>query len=252
MLSFARGLSVIRAFGDGRGQLTASDAARLTGLSRASARRCLHTLQVLGYAKAEKGAYELTTAVLSLGYAYLGSTVLVRAAQPVLERVANQLHESSSMALLDRDEVVYVARVATRRIISIGLSVGSRLPAACTSMGRVLLAFMDAPSRARYLSSVELVAHTPRTITSRSALRLKLDEVRSLGYAIVDQELEMGLRSIAVPIRSQDGHVVAAINVGVQAGRADARTLQREFWPVLRQAAKDITSALGRGPLTTR
>jgi IclR family pca regulon transcriptional regulator len=247
MLSLARGLAVIRAFGDGRTPLSVADVARHTNLSRAAARRCLHTLCVLGYATGRDGAYELTPAILALGYAYVGSTALTRVAQPVLERLAEQLHESSSMAVLDGEEIVYVARAATRRILSIGLSVGTRLPAFCTSMGRVLLAHQDEPARTRFLARVKLVKHTPRTITDRGELRAALDRVRTHGYAIVDQELELGLRSIAVPVRGVDKQVVAAINVGVHVGRGDAKTLQREFLPVLRDAAGEIGATLAHG-----
>jgi IclR family pca regulon transcriptional regulator len=250
MLSFARGLSVVRAFSDGQGHRSVADIAQQTGLSRAAARRCLHTLCVLGYATSHNGTYDLTPAILALGYAYIGSTALTRVAQPVLERVADELHESSSMAQLDRHDVVYVARAAMQRILSIGLSVGSRLPAACTSMGRVLLAHLDEPKRARYLASVKLVAHTTRTITDRAVLRAELERVKTQGYALVDQEFELGLRSIAVPVRGPDGQVIAAINVGVQASRAPAKALQREFLPVLQQAAADISGALNHSPIT--
>ena len=245
MLSLARGLSVIRAFADGRPHLTVADAARITGMSRAAARRCLYTLSVLGYAASIDGAYTLTPAVLALGYTYIGSTSLARVAQPVLERVSDQLHESSSVAVLDGEEIVYVARAAARRILAISLEVGSRLPAACTSMGRVLLAAADADERARFLRRVKLPRYTARTITDKAALAAELDAVRAQGYAVVDQELELGLRSCAVPIARRDGTVVAALNVGAHAARADATTLRREIVPLLRKAADEIGAALG-------
>ena len=245
MMSLARGLEVIRAFGEGRPDLSISDVARETGLSRAAARRCLHTLSVLGYAASAGGKFVLTPRVLALGYAYLGSTPFARVAQPILERVAETLHESSSLAVLDGLEVVYVARAATRRILSIGLSVGSRLPADCTSMGRVLLAFADEAERARYLARVKLVRHTSHTIVDKRQLRAELDRIRLAGYAIVDQELELGLRSLAVPVRRHDRTVVAAINVGVHAGRVEPKTLAREYLPVLQEAALEIGLAIG-------
>jgi IclR family pca regulon transcriptional regulator len=245
MLSLSRGLQVIRAFGDGRGDLSVADVARATGFSRAAARRCLHTLSTLGYAIGRQGRYELTPRILALGYAYLGSTPLARTAQPVLERVAEALHESSSLAVLDGQEIVYVARAATSRILSIGLSVGSRLPADCTSMGRVLLAFADPDVRARYLASVTLVRHTARTIVEKQQLRDELDRVHEHAYAMVDQELEDGLRSIAVPVFGRDRLALAAVNVGVHAGRVDQKTLVRDFLPVLRDAASDIGLAIG-------
>jgi IclR family transcriptional regulator, pca regulon regulatory protein len=245
MLSLARGLAVVRAFGDGGPELSISEVARATALSRAAARRCLHTLSVLGYAASSGGKFALTPRVLSLGYAYLGQTPFARVAQPILERVADTLHESSSLAVLDGLEVVYVARAATRRILSIGLSVGSRLPADCTSMGRVLVAFADDAERVRYLARVKLVRHTPYTIVDKRQLRAALNHVRQSGYAIVDQELELGLRSLAVPVRRHDRMVVAAINVGVHAGRVDAKTLSREYLPVLQDAALEIGMAIG-------
>ena len=247
MLSLARGLGVIEAFGRGRTLLTIADAARLTGLSRAAVRRCLYTLSTLGYATGVNGAYALTPKILTLGYAYLGSTPVARVAQPVLERVSERLHESSSLAVVVGDDIVYLARAATQRILSIGLSVGSRLPADCTSMGRVLLAFAPDADRARYLGRVKLVRHTPRTIVDKSDLRTELDRVRAAGFAMVDQELELGLRSIAVPVRRHDATVVASINVGVHAGRVDARTLTRDYLPVLQEAADEIGLALGHG-----
>jgi IclR family pca regulon transcriptional regulator len=245
MLSLARGLAAIRAFGGGDAQLSVADVARRAGLSRASARRCLHTLSVLGYATAANGRYELTPAILQLGEAYLSSASVARAAQPVLERVSEELHESSSVAVLDGDEIVYVARAAARRILAISLAVGSRLPAACTSMGRVLLAAADVDDRARVLRRVKLTRYTARTITDKAALAAELDAVRAQGYAIVDQELELGLRSCAVPIARRDGTVVAALNVGAHAARADAAMLRREVVPLLRRAAEEIGAALG-------
>jgi IclR family pca regulon transcriptional regulator len=245
MLSLARGLAVLSAFGDGRAAMTIAEAARHTGLSRAAVRRCLHTLARLGYVAAAGGAYGLTPKVLTLGYAYLSSTPVAIAAQPVLERVSDQIHQSSSLAVLDGNEIVYVARAATRRILSIGLSVGSRLPADCTSMGRVLMAFAPDADRVRMLARMRLVRHTPKTIVDRGELGAELDRVRSSGYALVDQELEAGLRSLAVPVRRHDQTVVAAINVGVLAGTVDARTLVREYLPVLRDAAAEIGLAIG-------
>ena len=244
MLSLARGLAVIRAFGEGKPQLTIREVALATGVSRAAARRCLHTLSTLGYATGANGLYELTPATLSLASNYLGSTSIARVAQPVLERLSSQLHESSSVAVLDGDDLVYVARAAVRRILSIGLAVGSRLPAPCTSMGRVLIANLDEAARGRMLTRLKLTRHTPRTIVDKTEFRAELDRIRAQGYAIVDQELELGLRSMAVPIAGPGRRVQAAINVGVHAGRADRQTLIREFLPALQQAAADIGAAM--------
>jgi IclR family pca regulon transcriptional regulator len=245
MLSLARGLAVIRAFDSGEPALSIAEVARITNLSRAAVRRCLHTLSVLGYARGRNSLYELTPAVLTLGHAYLGSLVLSRVAQPVLERVSATLHESSSLAVLDGEDVVYVARSATRRILSIALSVGSRLPAACTSMGRVLIAFSDEPTQKSFLSRVKLTRYTSHTITDKTLLRAELTRVRTQGFAIVDEELELGLRSLAVPVHRADGTVVAALNVGAHAARADPELLSTKFLPVLRSAATEIGGAMG-------
>jgi len=246
MLSLARGLSVIRAFGEGRSRLSVAQVARATGISRAAARRCLYTLSLLGYARSNENGFELTPGVLALGQAYLDSAAIARVAQPVLERVSSELSESCSMAVLDGDEIVYVARAATRRILSVDLSVGSRLPTAWTSMGRVLLAFADDAVRARVLARVKLTRHTPHTILDRNQLKAELDRVSRQGYALVDQELEIGLRSIAVPVR-RDGVVVAAVNVGAHVSRVDPQVLRRECLPVLRKAAQDIAAVLSPG-----
>ncbi len=245
MLSLARGLSVLRAFGRGAEVLTIAEAARRSGISRAAARRCLHTLARLEYVVGTGGTFRLTPKVLALGYAYLGSAPVVLAAQPVLERVADRLHESSSLTVLDGDEIVYVARAATRRILSVGLSVGSRLPAYCTSMGRVLLAFASEAERSVYLSRVKPVRHTAHTIIDREGLQREIARVREAGYSLVDQELEIGLRSLAVPVRRPDRSVAAAMNVGVQATRVERETMVRDYLPVLQAAAEEIGMALG-------
>lgn len=245
MLSLERGLAVIRAFESGRGTLTVAEVAREVGISRAAARRCLHTLSVLGYASGVNGSYELGPSVLTLGYAYLASTPAARVAQPILERVTERLHESCSLAVLDGDDIVYIARSATQRILSIGLSVGSRLPAYCTSMGRVLLASSSDEDLARHLARITPERHTPRTIVQKRALRAEIERVRERGYALVDEELELGLRSIAVPVRRADQRVVAAVNVGAHAARVAPAMMEREFLPVLHAAASEIGRSIG-------
>ena len=244
MQSLARGLDVLRAFQHGRPNLSVSEVASLANISRAAARRCLHTLAVLGYARANDGSYKLTAKALSLGYAYLSGSPIARVAQPLLEEVSTRLHESCSMTVLDGDEIVYVARAATQRIISVGLSVGSRLPAYCTSMGRVLLAYSAQGDIDAYFQRVPLVRQTPNTITEVALLRRELQQVRATGYAVVDQELELGLRSIAVPVRQPDSPAVAAINVGAQAARVDLATMTQTYLPILRAAAEQIAIAI--------
>lgn len=250
MLSLARGLTVMRALAR-HGEQTTSEVARRTGLSRAAAGRCLHTLVVTGYAVNNGSVFRLAPTVVSLASPFLtsaaqvlGPSTIAATAQPILERLAEQLRESSSLAVLDGDDIVYLARAAARRILSIELAVGSRLPAVATSMGRVLLASLPDTLLTPLLERVTLEPHTPRTIVDKAELREELARVRSQGFAIVDQELELGLRSIAVPVRTTDGTVVAAINTGVHAARADTSTLRRELLPALQHASGAITSAL--------
>ncbi|HTI18284.1 MAG TPA: IclR family transcriptional regulator C-terminal domain-containing protein [Trinickia sp.] len=241
MTSLARGLAVIQAFSPQRRVLTISQISQRTGIPRAAVRRCLHTLGKLGFVCAEDGRnFSLRPRVLALGHAYLASTPLANAAQPVLRHISNALNESTSVAILDGDEIRYIARTFTSRIMTIDLHVGSRLPAYCTSMGRVLLSHVPGDELDAYLERVKLIQHTPRTIVSREGLREVLGSVRRSGYAITDQELEIGLRSIAVPIESPDGRVVAALNIGAQAARVSVEEMESRFLPVLRDAAREL------------
>jgi len=244
MSSLARGLSILQAL-DVRGHaLTVSQASLATGMPRAAARRCLYTLSVLGFVNNNRGSYSPRPKVLTLGFSHLSSLPLPLAAQPLLDRCRDRLHESCSVGVLDEDEVFYQARAETMRIMSISLHVGTRLPAYCTSMGRVLLAYLEKAHLEEYLSKVHLVPRTSRTITSVSALRAILLGVRRMRYAIVDQELELGLRSIAVPVCDQQGTVVASLNAGTQAARVNLRELTQRLLPELRRAAADLQSAL--------
>ena len=240
MTSLARGLSVIRAFTGSNPQLTIAEVAKISGLPRAAARRCLHTLDQLGYVGSDGRRFSLRPKILALGYAFMSSTPLAATLQPVLERVSEKVHESSSAAALDEDEIVYIARAATKRIMSVTLNVGSRLPAYCTSMGRVLLAHLPRPEVDDFLGRARLKSFTERTLTSRDGLRRVLDQVRERGYALVDQELEIGLRSIAVPVRGVTGAVVAAMNVSTQAARVSRREMEGRFLPALLQGASEV------------
>ncbi|MBI3145449.1 MAG: IclR family transcriptional regulator, partial [Pseudogulbenkiania sp.] len=188
--------------------------------------------------------FALRPRILSLGHAYLASTPLAKAAQPVLRHISNTLNESSSIAILDGDEILYIARASTSRIMTIDLDIGSRLPAAHTSMGRVLLAYLPVEERDAHLARAKLVQYTPNTLISVADLRAELDKVRAQGYAIIDQELEIGLRSIAVPIAAADGKVVAAINIGVQAARVSISDLETRVLPVLRAGANELSLLL--------
>jgi IclR family pca regulon transcriptional regulator len=242
MTSLARGLTVIGAFTRQRRQLTIAQISQRTGIPRAAVRRCLHTLAKLGYVGSEdRRAFYLRPRILELGHAYMTSSPLASSSQPVLDRVSDVVHESCSMAILDGDEILYIARSSTKdRIMSIDLGLGSRLPAHCTSMGRVLLAGLAADELRAYLARVRIIAYTNRTVTSTAKLEQVIHGVRRSGYAIVDQELEIGLRSLAVPVRDHVGRTAAAINVGVQASRVPMSDLEARVLPELRAAAQEL------------
>ncbi|TFV87225.1 IclR family transcriptional regulator C-terminal domain-containing protein [Blastococcus sp. CT_GayMR16] len=244
--SLDRGLAVIRAFDAQHPRLQLSEVARATGLTRAAARRFLLTLVQLGYVRVEGREFSLRPRVLELGYSYLSGITLPEVAQPHLEALVGRVDESSSISVLDGDDVVYVARVHTKRIMTVMITVGTRFPAYATSMGRVLLANLPAPELADYLARAELLPLTPSTVTDRSELAAILDRVRAQGYALVDQELEEGLRSAAAPVRNREGSVVAAVNLSVSASRTSLGQLEEEFVPPLLETAMQISRDLGR------
>jgi len=238
--SIERGLAVIRAFSRDDPQLTLSDVARKTGITRAAARRILMTLESLGYVTSVGRLFSLRPSVMQLGYAYLSSFSLAEIAQDHLEALAEELHESCSASVLDDEDIVYVARASTNRIMTIGLSVGTRLPAYCTSMGRVLLAALDEDALREYLQTADLQARTEHTITNPDELGEELARVRADGWCLLDQELEEGVRSVAIPVHDASGRVVAAINTSAHATRVPMETLQGEFLPRLRACAQKI------------
>ncbi|MDB5879748.1 IclR family transcriptional regulator domain-containing protein [Noviherbaspirillum suwonense] len=244
MTSLARGLAVVRAFSDQRRSLTIAQISHKTGIPRAAVRRCLYTLKRLGYADSEANNFFLKPKILSLGYSYLSSTPLTVSAQPCLNGISRALNESCSLAVLDNDEVLYVARSATSRVMSIALNTGSRLPAYCTSLGRVLLANLSDEALQRYFDTVKLRAYTERTVVSVARLREILSEVRVSGYSVVEEELEVGLRSIAVPVRGASGVVHAALNIGAQATRVSTRQMEEEFLPSLLRGAQELSVLL--------
>ena len=244
MTSLARGLHVIRAFSGVDRRLTIADASRATGLTRAVVRRCLYTLRELGYVATDGRTYSLQPRILNLGYAYVSTTPLPIAAQPVLEELSEQLGEVTSVAVLDDGAVVYVARAAARRIMAVTLGVGSRLPAYCTALGKVLLASLPAEQAGEELSRFELQTHTRFTVTSRRRIEEILAQARAEGFALNDQELEIGLRAIAVPVRNVVGATVAAMNVSAQASRISRRELLEKGLPALRAAAERLGSQL--------
>ena len=242
MTSLARGLAVIRGFSQQRRKMSIAQLSLRTGIPRAAVRRCLYTLAKLGYVGAEDGGtFALRPQILSLGHAYLSSVPLVMAAQPILDQVSATTHESCSLAIMDGDEILYVARSSSsKRIMSIDLGVGSRLPTHCTSMGRVLLAHLTDDELATYLRRVKLAPYTNRTIVAKEQLMRAIVGVREAGFAIVDQELEIGLRSIAVPVKDYRGRVAAAINISVQAARVSSAEMEKAFLPPLRSAADEL------------
>jgi IclR family pca regulon transcriptional regulator len=245
--SLERGLAVMRAFDEQNPELTLSDVARRTGLTRAAARRFLLTLVELGYVRSEGRIFALRPRVLELGYAYLSGLGLEDVATPHMERLVSLTRESSSITVLDGDDIVYVVRVPTRRIMTVTIAVGTRFPAYATSMGRVLLAALPQSALDAYLARVDLQPLTGHTVTDIDVLRRLLAEAATQGYAIVDQELEDGLRSVAAPISDASGAVVASINASMHASRTTLDVLRATILPQLLTAASGITTDL-RGP----
>jgi IclR family pca regulon transcriptional regulator len=244
--SLERGLSVIRAFDADHPRLTLSEVATSTGLSRAAARRFLRTLVQLGYMRSDGSRFSLRPKVLELGYAYLSSLTLPEVAMPHLEQLVEQVHESSSVSELDGDEVIYIARVPTKRIMTVTISVGTRFPAYATSMGRVLLAAQPDERLDQYLDATRLRGLTGHTITNPAALRRELRKIGTQGWALVDQELEEGLRSVAAPIRDADGQVIAAVNVSTHAGRRTLDSIVEDLLQPLLATARRIETDLAR------
>jgi IclR family pca regulon transcriptional regulator len=231
--SLERGLAVIRAFDARHSELTLSEVARHCELTRAAARRFLLTLTDLGYVRTDGRMFSLTPRVLELGYSFLSSLSLSEVSQPHLERLVADVHESSSVSVLDGDDIVYVARVPTRRIMTVAINVGTRFPAYATSMGRVLIAHLPETGIAAFLDRVSLDRLTEQTITSAETLGAELKRVREQGWAIVDQELEEGLRSMAAPLHDRSGAVVAAVNVSVHASRTSVDEMRDKLLPRL-------------------
>jgi IclR family transcriptional regulator, pca regulon regulatory protein len=239
--SLARGLTVLTAFGEGRAELTLTEVAQATGLARATARRALITYEHLGLVRAHDRVFELTPRVLGLGFPPLSRVTLPEIAAPHMAQLARAVHESTSLAVPAGHDIQYTARVATSRVMSVNVAVGTRLPAYATSMGRVLLA--DLPPADRSLP-LPLQPLTPHTLTDPEALARLLDDVRTRGHALVDEELEEGLRSIAVPVRDRTGRAVAALNVAMHAARHTVEECVRDILPALRATADAIESEL--------
>ena len=244
--SLERGLSVLRCFSADHPALTLSDVARLTGLTRATARRLLLTFERLGYMRNDGRLFELTPLVLDLGYAYISSCKLPDLVQPDMEALSERCNESVSASVLDGDEIVYIARVPTKRIMTIALSLGSRLPAAITSMGRVLLADLpDGELRTR-LEGMTVPKRTEHTEVDPGRLGAVIRQVRSQGWALVDQELEDGVRSVAAPLRDRSGRVIAAVNVSTHAGRVSLEELRGPILDALLETVDGINVRLSK------
>lgn len=242
--SLARGLAVIRAFDAAHPELSLSDVARRADMPRAAARRFLRTLESLGYVAGDGRSFRLTPRVLELGFSYLSALSLPEIVQPHLEALSREVDESVSAAVLDGADIVYVARVPTRRIMSVRITIGTRFPASTTSMGRVLLAALPDAARDAAIAASALDPLTDRTITDPAALAAELGRVRAEGWALIDGELEPGLRSIAAPVHSRDGAVVAAINVSTSATRDSVEHLVDAYLPPLLAAARAIDAEL--------
>ncbi len=241
---FAKGLRVIEAFGEAKPRLTITDISKDTGLDRATARRCLLTLAELGYAAYDGKFFELTPKILRLGHAYLSATPLPVLVQPYLDQLSEKVGQSASASVLDGTEIVYVARAAQKRVMSINLMPGSRLPAYCASMGRVLLAALPEAEARSIIEASERRPNTSFTKTEPEALMDELVRVRRQGYAVIDQELELGLRSIAVPLENARGRVVAALNIGAPAAHAAADDMVEHYLPAMREVQAALRPVL--------
>lgn len=242
--SFARGLQVIRSFSERAPRQTLSEVAAATGLTRAGARRILLTLQTLGYVQSDGKLFALTPRILDLGFAYLSSMPIWNRAEPVMETLVQQVQESCSAAVLDDTDIVYVLRVPTHKIMRISLGIGSRLPAWCTSMGRLLLADLDDEALRARLEASSIAPFTRHTLTDVDALVAKVQQARRQRWCLVNQELEEGLVSIAAPIVDRGGRMVAALNISGQANRTSPKVMQETMLPALMGAAQEISRLL--------
>lgn len=241
---FAKGLKVIEAFNSAKARLSITDVATITGFDRATSRRCLLTLCTLGFAKYDGKYFSLTAKILRLGYSYLSSASLPVIIQPFLDKLSAKLGQSSSSSILDMTEIVYIARASQVKIMSVNLTAGSRLPAWCSSMGRVLLAGLPEDERKRILDVSHIEPRTVKTCTDRKALVKKIETVAETGFCLIDQELEIGLCSIAVPIKTASGKVVAALNIGAPAVENCLQEMTTHYLPELRKTAHDISALI--------
>ncbi len=244
VMALEKGLAVIEAFGLLRGSATLTQLAQITGHTKASVRRCLLTLRELGYAAQEGRQFRLASRALRLGHAYVASDALTQVAQPILEMTSERTRESASIAVLDSQDVVFVARATHRRSLSTGLEVGARLPAYCSATGRVLLAGMRKEDVRFLLNRMSRPALTPHTRTSLRDILQEIDRARQQGYALVDEELEIGLRSIAVPLRTGRGDLVAALSLSVTTQRMTRDAMVEALLPEMEAAQRRFAALL--------
>ncbi len=238
--SLARGLAVLRTFDRDLPRMSLAAVAARSGLSRAAARRLVLTLQHLGYVRADGRDYTLTPRVLELGYGFLGSLKLGDLAQPLMEELSHRVDESCSMAVLDGQSIVYVARVPVRKVMTVSLEVGARLPAFASSMGRVLLSGLSDAQLEVWLRACSLTAYTAHTVVEPDRLRRLVADAREQSYAYVEQELELGLCSIAVPVHNRQGQVAAALNIGMRFHDGARRRALDVLVPALRETAEAL------------
>lgn len=244
--SLDRGIKVIRSFSADTPRQTLAEVSRSTGLTRATCRRLLLTLTELGYARTDGKHFELTPAVLDIGYTFLASLRLDEIAQPFIEQLSERVHESCSVSVLDDTDIVYVARVPTKRIMNVAIGLGSRFPAFQTSMGRALLAELDDAEIVDIFERSNRGRQTPYTVTTSEALLERMADVRQCGFAILDQELEVGVRSVGTAVRDTRGRAVAAINVSTLAARTDLDEIRTVLAPQLVDTARLVSEALAR------
>jgi IclR family pca regulon transcriptional regulator len=242
--SFARGLEVIRSFSAAAPRQTLTEVATRTGLTRAGARRILLTLQTLGYVESDGKLFALTPRILDLGFAYLSSMPMWNVAEPVMETLVEQVKESCSAGVLEGTDILYVLRVSTRKIMRNSLGVGSRLPAYCTSLGRMLLAGLPDEEVVSILQATDLQERTRHTLTGVDAILAKVQQARRQGWCMINQELEEGLLSIAAPVVNRAGRTVAALNISGQVNRTPPRQMQETMLPALREAAAEVSRRL--------
>jgi IclR family pca regulon transcriptional regulator len=242
--ALARGLHVIETFNQDRKQLTLSDIAKLVDLPRASVRRTLHTLVQLGYAEMDDRMFRLRPRVLTLARAYLQSNAISDIVQPALERLSEQSGESCSAAVLDGEDVTMIAHASPKRVLPVSAQIGFRLPAIATALGRVLLAALDDRDLDKFLSRLRPEKITKFTVTDKTQLRKAILDIRKTGYAVADQEVEVGFRSIAIPLKKPDGRVIAALNIGVHSERTPLKAMHGHFFPSLQALADELQQQL--------